>query len=251
MVDETLQAALNAGAYGAQAAQSYISGVQSGGGGSSAAADYNARIAALKSPNSPFKDFNFMTYEQAYGLPTKSATPNISFPAMNFAAAAQPQITAASLSDPNSSPVAYGFPLFAQMVQLILQAEESKRQGINQTLDIANTFANLARTSPTRAADLAAQLGMQEPSFDFTKVFNQGSKVADSIGGTIQGMIGTQNVSLPGTLSGRQLSWLTANPNVANIIKDIGDRLGTPDILSRSAAGAIPTSQSIIEAAFA
>jgi len=154
-------------------------------------------------------------------------------------------LTAATLASPTASPVAFGFPLFERTVGLILQAEESRRRGIQQTIDIQRLLVELQQTSPTRAADFAVRLGLPEEDFSFLGAFGSGQVPAVSGGGRIGGTVGSQQVSLPGTFSGAELTFLNANRNIAGVIQDVATKFGLPDIFSRSAAAAIPTSRTL------
>jgi hypothetical protein len=151
--------------------------------------------------------------------------------------------------------VAFGFPLFAQMTDLILRADANRRATIDQNVSILRLMSDLERVSPTRAASLAAGLGLPEPDLSFLSVLQSGAPAfgrggAAAGGGTsFGGMVGTQNVSLPSFLSGAQLTNLQANPNIAQIVLDVADRFGRPDLFTQSAAGVVPTSPTLLAAA--
>lgn len=151
-------------------------------------------------------------------------------------------LAGAQLSSGGGTPAAFGFPLFAQMIDLTLRASADRRASIDQTINIARLFVELERVSPTRAASLATQLGL-ESGIDLSSLnaFGQGQRLAPASGGRI-GSTNFPGVSLPQALSGRDLSFLSANPNVANIVADFAESVGLPDIFSRSQAGLIPTS---------
>ena len=151
--------------------------------------------------------------------------------------------------------VAFGFPLFSQMTDLILRADANRRATIDQNVSILRLMSDLERVSPTRAASLAAGLGLPEPDLSFLSVLQSGAPAfgrggAAAGGGTsFGGMVGTQNVSLPSFLSGAQLTNLQANPNIAQIVLDVADRFGRPDLFTQSAAGVVPTSPTLLAAA--
>lgn len=83
--------------------------------------------------------------------------------------------------------------------------------------------------------------GILNPDFSFSSLFGTGTNFAKASGGMFAGLVGNQQVSVPGTLSGRELDFLSANPNVANIIQDISDKFGNPDVFARSMSALIPT----------
>lgn len=151
-------------------------------------------------------------------------------------------LAGAQLSSGGGQPAAFGFPLFAQMIDLTLRASADRRASIDQTINLGRLMVELERVSPTRAASLATQLGL-ESGIDLSSLnaFGQGQRLAPASGGRI-GSTNFPGVSLPQSLSGRDLSFLSANPNVANIVADFAESVGLPDIFSRSQAGLIPTS---------
>ncbi len=151
-------------------------------------------------------------------------------------------LAGAQLSSGGGQPAAFGFPLFAQMIDLTLRASADRRASIDQTINLGRLMVELERVSPTRAASLATQLGL-ESGVDLSSInaFGQGQRLAPASGGRI-GSTNFPGVSLPQSLSGRDLSFLSANPNVANIVADFAESVGLPDIFSRSQAGLIPTS---------
>ncbi len=151
-------------------------------------------------------------------------------------------LAGAQLSSGGGQPAAFGFPLFAQMIDLTLRASADRRASIDQTINLGRLMVELERVSPTRAASLATQLGL-ESGIDLSSInaFGQGQRLAPASGGRI-GSTNFPGVSLPQSLSGRDLSFLSANPNVANIVADFAESVGLPDIFSRSQAGLIPTS---------
>ena len=138
------------------------------------------------------------------------------------------------------SPAAAGFDIFSTMLDFVLKANADRRASIDQTINIGRFLVDLERVSPTRAAALATKLGVaSDYDFTFLNAFGAGQGLAPSSGGRIGGPGG---VSLPQSLSGRDLSFLNANPNVANIVRDYAEMVGLPDIFSRSQAGLIPGS---------
>ncbi len=154
------------------------------------------------------------------------------------------------LDSPTASPVAAGFPLFRDMVDLTLRAEASRRAGIDQEVSIAQLMIELERASPTRAASLSVALGLPNTQdFSFTKAFGGSRDLPAASGGFFGGNVGGQNVSLPQAFSGRELSFLGSNPGTAGIVQDIADRFGLPDIFSRSTAGLVPTSRNLLQVA--
>lgn len=148
----------------------------------------------------------------------------------------------ANLPGGGAQDVAFGFPLFSQMVDLILRADAARRATVDQNVSILRLVSDLERVSPTRAASVAAGLGLPEPQFDFLDVLFQGGPAFNPTGTSFGGRVGTQDVQLPGVLGGQQLANLGSNPNVANIVSDVADYFGRPDYLAQSAASLIPTS---------
>lgn len=145
---------------------------------------------------------------------------------------------------------AFGFPLLAQTADLILRANQERRAGIDQSLSLAQYLLELERVSPTRAADFATQFGLESPTdFSFVNRFIGGGPFPQARGGTVGGVVGGQQVRIPGTLSGRQLSFLDSNANVARLFQDVAERFGLPDIFQQSASAAIPTSGSLLQLA--
>lgn len=149
-------------------------------------------------------------------------------------------------------PVAAGFPIFQNMIDLILRANADRRASIDQSLSIAQLFTELERISPTRAADMATRLGVTEGNVDmsFLNLFGTGTGFAQAGGPRIGGQVGNQTVSLPAALSGQEQAFLGSNPNVARIVKDVASKFGLPDIFERSAAGRIPAMSSILSGGF-
>lgn len=138
--------------------------------------------------------------------------------------------------------VAFGFPLLERTFDMILRANADRRATIDQNVQILGTLADLERVSPTRAASVAAGLGLPEPQFDFLSVLSQPGPAFSPSATPFGGLVGSQNVMLPGALSGQQLSGLLDNENVARIVMDVAERFGRPDLLSTSAQGLLPTS---------
>lgn len=158
----------------------------------------------------------------------------VSFPGLDVTA----QMTPVTLDTPGASPVATGFDLFRETFDMLLEAEAAKRAAIDQDISIAQLFSELQRASPTQAADLATRLGLpgQEPDLGFANIFGRGANT------TFGGKVGTQDLALPWSFSGKQLSFLQSAPNVAGVLGDISARFGRPDIFSESVRGLIPTS---------
>ena len=132
------------------------------------------------------------------------------------------------------------------MIDLVLRANADRRASIDQTVNIGRLMVELERVSPTRAASLATQLGL-ESDIDLSSInaFGQGQRLAPASGGRI-GSTAFPGVSLPQSLSGSDLSFLSAHPNVANVIADFAEMVGLPDIFSRSQAGLVPTSSTLL-----
>jgi hypothetical protein len=160
-----------------------------------------------------------------------------------------------SLAGPNTgSPAATGFPLFERMTDLILRANADRRASIDQTINLGRFLVDLERVSPTRASRLATTLGLgQGENFDFLNAFGQGGGAGGGIGGPLAassgGRLTTQlfpGTSLTSSISGQDLSFLNANPNVANVVADFAQAAGLPDIFNRSQAGLVPTSSSLL-----
>jgi hypothetical protein len=146
------------------------------------------------------------------------------------------------------APAATGFPLFERMTDLILRANADKRASIDQTVNLGRFLVDLERVSPTRAARLATTLGLGEgENFDFLNAFGQpgAGPLAAASGGRLTTQLFPQ-ASLPSALSGQELSFLNANPNVANVVSDFAQAAGLPDIFNRSQAGLVPTSSSLL-----
>lgn len=150
-------------------------------------------------------------------------------------------VTPAS-AETGGSPVATGFELFRETFDMLMQAEQARRQGIDQQINIASLFSELSRASPSQAAELAVRTGLtgMEPNLDWANAFSTGAHT------TFGGEIGSQNVSLPWSFSGHQLSFLRDRPNVERMLMDVADFLGRPDILSESMNGLIPANRSLI-----
>mgnify|MGYP001570440400 CR=1 FL=1 len=160
---------------------------------------------------------------------------------------------AASLNSPGSSPVATGFPLLDRMIDNLLRARADQRADRQQAIDLARLMAELSRISPTRAASMAASLGIEGPGADlaFTNLFGQQRGGFPQAGGpAVSGTIGGQQIGLPSVFTGQELSFLGSNLNVARVTADVADYLGVPDIFSRSAAARIPTMSSILGGGF-
>jgi hypothetical protein len=152
----------------------------------------------------------------------------------------------------SATPLAAGFPIVSQMVDMLLRANADRRASIDQSVNIARLFADLERISPTRAADMATRLGVDQGQVDlsFLNLFGSGAQFAQAGGPRIGGQVGGQNVSLPGTFSGQEMSFFNSNPNVARIVMDVADKFGLPDIFDRSAASQIPTVKSMFGGGF-
>ena len=153
-------------------------------------------------------------------------------------------------------PAAFGFPLFAQMVDLILRADQSRRATIDQNIDIIGTLNELERASPTRAAGLASGLGLEGPNLSFVNAllspgpaFGSGTAGGLGAGTTFGGSVAGQELQLPSIFSGQQLSNLSNNPNVARSVLDVADFFGRPDIFRQSQNALLPTSSSLLSTA--
>jgi hypothetical protein len=181
------------------------------------------------------------------GATTASSTTVTSNPyAMSVPAGmvANPYITTPQLGQPGSSPVAMGVDLMRMMLDSLFNAERLRQSGVDQTVSIARLFADLERASPTRAADLAVSLGIPglQPDLSVASRFHD-----DSTSGIFGGRVGTQDVRLPFAFSGKELSFLGNNPNVANVLTDIADRFGRPDIMKTSLDSLIPASGNLFK----
>ena len=142
-----------------------------------------------------------------------------------------------------ATPVAQGVDIFQMQFDNLLKSKADQRATIDQQVSIAFLLAEVARTSPTRAASVNAALGLgQNIDFGFADAFLGGGQFSVGQGGFSTGTVGGRNVALPNSLSLNQLSFLEANPQIARFIADLGDFLGKPDIFATSIAGAIPTS---------
>ncbi len=164
------------------------------------------------------------------------------------AAAPAPRLQAALLfPEQPDTPVATGFDLFERTIDLLLRTEQEKRATLDQAVQTAGLLTELERVSPTRAAGIATRLGLPDRiNFDFTRAFGAGAGPLTSGGtGPITGQIGGQQIRLPGQFSGQELAFLDANPGVGNVLSDIADFLGAPDLIARSRANVIPTSRQL------
>ena len=183
-------------------------------------------------------------------MPTVAPTTNVGTPA--YAAPQTDSLAGQSVSTadlvtragitPQGTPtdVAFGSELQQMMFQNILAANADRRASVDQTVSIINLLSELERVSPTRAASFAAALGMGNgPDLGFVNKIGQGAMAR------VSGRAGNQDISLPLTLSGQDLSFLSSNPNVASVVKDVADAIGLPDIFQRSSAAAIPTSRAL------
>lgn len=136
--------------------------------------------------------------------------------------------------------VAFGFELQQQMFQNLLAANADRRAAVDQTISTINLLSELERVSPTRAASFAASMGLGNgPDLGFVNNIDSGALAR------VSGRAGNQSISLPLSLTGKSLDFLGSNPNVANVVRDVADAIGLPDIFARSAASAIPTSRSL------
>lgn len=155
-------------------------------------------------------------------------------------------MTPVSLDTPGASPVATGFDLFKDTFTMLMQADAARRAAVDQQISLATLFTELERASPTRAADLAVRLGLpsMEPDMGFANIFGKGANA------TFGGTAGSQALSLPWMFSGSQISFLNDRPNVANVVGDISERFGRPDLFRESIASLIPTSASLTGLAF-
>ncbi len=170
--------------------------------------------------------------------PRKPAFPTSSLPTS--------QMVARAGVTPQGTPtdVAFGFELQQQMFQNLLSANADRRASVDQTVSIINLLSELERVSPTRAASFAAAMGMGDgPDLGFTNNIGKGAMAR------VSGRAGNQDISLPLSLSGADLSFLSNNPNVANVVQDVASAIGLPDIFRTSAAAGIPTSRSLLSLA--
>jgi hypothetical protein len=158
----------------------------------------------------------------------------------------------ATLGSPTASPLATGFPLFQQMLDNLLKANADRRAEVDQQINLQRLLVDMGRVSPTSAADLATAIGLgdQQPDLSFLSRFLGSGAPAAAGGGYFGGKVGTQNVVLPETLNGKQLSFLGSNPNVANVVADAAAKFGMPDLFNRSKAALLPTSNSIFSGGF-
>lgn len=165
--------------------------------------------------------------------PTTTLFPG-AVPAANLA---KPYVTPVGLDSPGSTPVAQGFELFQAMLDNILKAETLRQSAVDQQVNIAQLFASLQKASPSQAANLAVQLGIPglEPDLSYANAFaGPGST------GVFGGKVGSQSIKLPFSFSGKELSFLGNNPNVAGGITDISAALGRPDLMQQSLSSLIP-----------
>lgn len=167
-------------------------------------------------------------------------------PVSSTALTASASITPTTSGGGDGSPAALGFDLYERSFDMMLRAEQARQQSIDQSLNIAQLFVELERASPTRAADLAVRLGLPglEPDLSLTKAFTNAQTM-----GSFGGKVGSQDVRLPFSFSGQELSFLDRAPQVASIFRDIGDRFGLPNVLESSAANLIPAGRSLISLA--
>lgn len=172
-------------------------------------------------------------------IPAVTYTPPVSTTALTTSANITP-------GDSSGNPAALGFDLHERSFDMMLRAEASRQAAIDQSVRIATLITEMERTSPTRAAELAVQLGMPDlqPDLGFTKNFTNGKTM-----GMFSGQVGTQDVKLPWSFSGRELTFLDQNDTVANIFRDIGERFGLPNLLETSQANLLPTSRGLVSLA--
>lgn len=179
---------------------------------------------------------------------TPSAAPVIAPHAGGLPVSMSGLLAATNLNSPGSSPVATGFPLLDQMLDNLLRTRADARADRQQQIDLVRLLTELDRVSPTRAAGIAAGLGIDGAGAGLavSNLFGTGKGFPQAGGGRVSGNIGGQDISLPSVFSGHELSFLGANPNVAHVLSDIGDYLGKPDILQQSQAARIPTMANIL-----
>ena len=180
----------------------------------------------------------------------KAAPAPASVPAVKAAVVTPKVSNLFSAPSAADTPLAAGFPMLSQMIDYTLRAQNqeqvNRRADIQQSVDIARLMADLERVSPTRAAAMAASMGIKPGGdFSFANLFGTGTNFPLAGGNRVKGNIGGVNVSLPSVFSGQELSFFNANPNVSRVVMDIADALGIPDIFSRSLAARLPTMSSI------
>ncbi len=146
----------------------------------------------------------------------------------------------------SGTPVAQGVGLFQQMFENLLSADAANRATVDQRVSIINALVNLARTSPSAAADFRffGAGGERTNEFEFVNALARG-KVPGIFGTGVSGNIGGHQVTTPGTLRLKQLSFLNQNPNIATVLGDITSRLGDPDLFTRSIGSGIRTGPQI------
>lgn len=213
--------------------------------------DVAAQTALVNSVNNRAEDSGASSWTGGYN-PTPATASAPSAPAAPAAApssglfpgpvpagnVASPYITPVGLNSPGATPVAQGFELFQVMLENILKAEALRQSAVDQQVNISNLFAQLQKASPSQAANLATIMGMPglEPNLSYANSF-----AGPQSTGTFGGKVGTQQINLPFAFSGRELSFLGNNPNVASGIADIASAIGRPDFLQNSMAALIPT----------
>lgn len=142
------------------------------------------------------------------------------------------------------APAAAGFDIFDAMFKNLMLASADRRAAVDQTISTIRMMNELQRVSPSRAAAFSAALGLpDEENLDFVNNLDKRANVR------VSGQVGRQTLSLPLALSGRSLSFLNENQNVANVVGDVADAIGMPDLFARSAGSALPTSRSLLSMA--
>ncbi len=147
-------------------------------------------------------------------------------------------------SGQGGTPVAQGVGLFQQMFENLLSADAAARATVDQRVSIINALINLARSSPSAAADFRffGTGGERTNEFEFVNALARG-EVPGIFGTGVSGNIGGNQVTTPGTLNLKQLDFLNQNPNIAFVLGDVAQRLGDPDLFTRSIGASIPVAQ--------
>lgn len=174
--------------------------------------------------------------------------------ASSFANPTSPVRDAFAASSLGGAPVATGFELLRANFDMLLAADAARRATTDQRVSIASFLTELARTSPSRAADFrffgsGGEFGAGPgDEFSFINALTRGD-VPGIFGTGVSGNIGGTNVTTPGVLGLKQLDFLQNNPNIAAVLGDVAERLGDPDIFTRSIGASLPVSRRISTAA--
>ena len=139
------------------------------------------------------------------------------------------------------SPMAAGLDVFTQSFAALINAQQERRAQQGQAIDLARLISEMVAANPIQAADFATAFGLPglEPDLSPLNRFT-------GAGSSVSGKIGSQTATLPFSFTGKDLTFLGNNKNVASLIQQVASRLGVPDIFKTSAYGLPPTSQALL-----